>query len=133
MGVEVFYDCLRASLRSELLVNKTWYRTSVPSLQIYDDEEFERIYPQLVDAAAPTRGQIVGREKYLEGIHILALANVLMRPILLLDTPNNMAAMAVGEVSGCGMYLPLRHTRSDIEKALGRSASPLIIGKILSE
>ena len=100
----------------------------MPSFALYDDEEFERIYAQHIDAAAPTRGQIVGPDKYLEGLHILALANVLMRPILLLDRPSNMAAMAPGEVNGCGMYLPLRHSRSEIENALGRCAPPLIIG-----
>lgn len=131
VGQEIYYDMLRASMTNELRTHSGWYRTHT-YLQLLDDEEFDKQMKGLIRMATPTRGSIVGEEKHLEGIHILALANALMRPILLLDTLTKMQeAKSDLNLDGCGMYLPLRHSREEIQAAIGRVAPPLVIGTVI--
>ena len=85
LGREIFYDCIRANIQHEMSEHVDWYRDHVPGGRIYDDDGWRDYWTTLCNAASPTRGFHVGRDKYLEGIHILAIANVLKRPILLLD------------------------------------------------
>ena len=97
-GKEIFYDCLRANLQSELQSHEDFYRASLP--YVLDDEDWSRQFNMWCTAAAPTHGDTVGEAKWLEGIHILGLANVLKRPILLLDRWN---CMQDNLMWGCGM------------------------------
>lgn len=131
VGYEVFYDALRASLVKELTENSEWYKENLPERKDaetrLEDEEWERVWQSVVDAARPTHGATVGSEKHLHGIHILALANLLKRPILLLDSPSKMRQIEAVNIDGCGMYLPLRHSRNDIIKAHNRPLGPIMI------
>jgi hypothetical protein len=102
VGMEIFYDCFRASMAAELRTHRAWYRANIPFLSLLDDEGFEEQYRTLIESATPTRGQFVSKEKYLEGVHIVAMANALMRPILLLDTPEKMRHIDASNVDGCG-------------------------------
>ena len=62
-------------------------------------------------------------------MHILALANVLKRPILLLNSWDRMLARCSPDLNaGSGMFLPLRHTRDDILQCHGNMPGPLVIG-----
>jgi deubiquitinating protein VCIP135 len=128
MGTQLFYDCLRSGLYSELTSYKAWYRQHIPFLRELDSFAFEKLYSRLLAAAKPSHGQRISQDDCLEGTHVLALANVLMRPILLLDTLSNMRKRDPSDVDGNGLYLPLRHQRTDIESRIGRCVSPLIIG-----
>mmetsp|Transcript_39280 Transcript_39280/g.90478 ORF Transcript_39280/g.90478 Transcript_39280/m.90478 type:complete len:926 (+) Transcript_39280:684-3461(+) len=88
-----------------------------------DEETWERHWGDIVAAAAPTHGEFVGPERWLGREHIFGLANVLARPILLVDAAVSMD----GEFSG--MFLPLRHTRAEVlARSNGRFPSPLCIG-----
>lgn len=138
-GMEIYFDALRADLVIELTENEDWYRDNLPEAQVYfyddkfDDEEWARFWHrEIVAAAEPTKGQLVGPNQWLEGIHILGFANLLRRPILLLDTPEKMSTypeeMSLNDQRG-GMYLPLRHSRHDIlANNSGKCPSPLVIG-----
>lgn len=128
-GIELFYDVLRDEICEELEKNSYWYKANTPVGRLADDETWtDTIMPEHLRAAAATRGQPVGIDRYLEDIHILALSNVLRRPILLLDTLRNMGTGSAGSVAG--MTLPLRLSRADILLANdGRMPSPLVIGK----
>ena len=130
-GYEVFYDALRASLVQELTLHADWYKEHLPERinpeSRMDDLEWAKHWRGIVHAAQPTHGATVGIEKYLSGVHILAMANMLQRPILLLDIPSRMEAVSPHAIDGCGLYLPCRHSREDIIKTHNRPLSPLMI------
>jgi OTU-like cysteine protease/PUB domain len=126
VGSEIFYDALRASLEQELVQNRQWYKDNVPEYGIYDDETFQIIFDETIRASKPTRGRRVGREYYLGDIHILALANVLRRPILVLSNEEHMHSDR--HQFPRGLFLPLRFTRAEIMARHGRMPGPLTIG-----
>mmetsp|Transcript_15737 Transcript_15737/g.26265 ORF Transcript_15737/g.26265 Transcript_15737/m.26265 type:complete len:826 (+) Transcript_15737:104-2581(+) len=128
VGVEIFYDCLRASLVKELSENKAWYKTQHPEGQLLDDESWEEAWNAIVEAAAPTHAARVGVSKFLSGIHVLGMANLLNRPILVLDTYSKLQEHRGGNIDGCGMYLPSRRSREDLLAANNRCLSPIVIG-----
>lgn len=72
-GVEIFHDLLRKQLHDELTQNLEWYKKSSTERT---EDEWQRA---VVDAAK------VG--KYLEFIHIFAVANMIRRPIVLHASP----------------------------------------------
>ena len=119
VGMEVLYDALRLQLVAELEGNREWYRATFA--QGMDDAEFAAHFAALVDEAMPTHGQRTGR--WLgPGEHLTAMANVLCRPVLLLD-----ADMRQPLVSG--LHLPLRRSREDVAAAHPAGfPSTLVIG-----
>lgn len=128
VGTEIFYDCLRADLFVELRDNEQWYKAHLPLGHHLDDEAWRGEWDTIVAAAEPTHGQRAGLKKFLEGVHILGLANVLKRPILLIDQADCMKAICSMEVNGCGMYLPLRFSRANILQRYNRIPGPILIG-----
>lgn len=112
----------------ELSENMPWYKSHHPEGQLLDDEAWEIEWREIVKAASPTHGARVGIAQFLGGIHILAMANILNRPILVLDTPTNLQQDRGSNIDGCGMYLPSRRTREDLLAANNRCLSPIMIG-----
>ncbi|GBG29530.1 Tumor necrosis factor alpha-induced protein 3 [Hondaea fermentalgiana] len=122
VGKEVLYDALRLALTHELREHAAFYREILGAGM--DEETFATFWLGIIDEAKPVHGALTGR--WLGPEHILGLANVLRRPILLLDCPKLMAQ----DDNRCGLYLPLRHGREACVRAegLGEVASPLVIG-----
>ena len=119
-------DCV--FIVKELTDNSEWYKEVHPVGKLFDDEAWKEEWENIINAAKPTHGAHVGIEKYLGGIHVLAMSNLLKRPILVLDTIENLQADRGGNIDGCGMYLPTRHSRSDLIAANNRCLSPIVIG-----
>lgn len=122
IGYEIHFDILRHDLHKELIENESWYRANIPVGKWFDAEQWRKEFVPLITAAAPTRGLRVQREKWLEDVHILGLANVLKRPIVLLN--------AIGAQEGfeTAMILPLRFTREEIVEAKMRVYGPIFVG-----
>lgn len=72
-GVEIFHELLRKQLHDELTQNLEWYKKSSTERT---EDEWQRA---VVDAAK--------HGKYLEFIHIFAVANMIRRPIVLHASP----------------------------------------------
>ena len=126
VGQELFFDALRADLVVELTSHANWYREHLLESHLYtDDRDWKSRWDGIIASAQPTHGKLVGLDRYLEPNHIQGFANLLMRPILLVDQP---ACMGDVDKTG-GMFLPLRHTREKVlENNHGKSPSPIIIG-----
>lgn len=121
-GKEIFYDVLRLELEHELRDHTEFYRGILGAGM--DDETFQNYWDAIIEEARPVYGGLTGR--WLGPEHILGLANVLKRPILLLDVPEFMEK----DDNRCGMYLPLRHSRADCisDHGSGEVGTPLVIG-----
>jgi hypothetical protein len=101
-------------------------------------------YEKALERARPSEGERLGQDRYLEEIHLSALANVLRRPIWVL-------------ADGCRVFLPLRHepqvrhtgrvadvlmggwpelrgalAGQDVKLATGDSPRPLVIAHFVS-
>ena len=93
-GEEAWYSLLRKKVQQELRDHRDWYLEALPHVDtdIYDNE---------VRAA----GELGVYMDAGTGLHLLALANVLGRPVVLMASREHMDdAMR----SSCGTYLPLR-------------------------
>ena len=93
-GSELFYSALRRAVHTELRGNVAFYRDRSIESGFYTAEEWDQ---DLADAAAPV--SLVASARWLSGMHIFATANVLRRPILLVDQRG---------VNGTLLFLPLR-------------------------
>jgi hypothetical protein len=112
IGNELLFDGLRACLLKELVVNEDWYRKNTDVGRTTEsDVSWYREWMRICSEAAPTRGDVVGPDKYLGDIHILAFANLLGRPILLLDS---IEKMMIAGTEGHGLFPPLRRSRDEI-------------------
>jgi len=122
VGKEILYDALRLELEWELRENAEFYRGLLG--QSMDDETFESYWEGIVNESKPVHGVMTGR--WLGPEHIIGLANVLRRPILLLDRLEAMKK----EDHRSGLFLPLRHERHAClsTDGLGDMPSPLVIG-----
>ena len=120
VGREFLYDGLRSTLHNELTENKDFYM-KLGEFSLYEDKEEE--YQRVILAAAPTHGLKVGVDKYLHQIHLFAFANLLRRPIFLIDSMENN-----NDYSGAGLYPPMRHTREQIIEFHGHVPSAIAIG-----
>ena len=90
---------------SELESNKEFYKAQFG--QGMADDAFEEHFKAIVEEARPTHGQRTGR--WLgPGEHLTAMANLLSRPILLLDAD-------MSQPLYCGLHLPLRKTRAEVQ------------------
>ncbi len=116
VGKEVLFDALRVALVGELLDNADFYKSVFE--QGMDAETYEKYWSSLVSEAKPTRGAPTGR--WLGPEHILGFCNLLKRPILLLDTLEEMRK----NDQRCGLFLPLRF----LDEPESWSGDPLVIG-----
>jgi hypothetical protein len=113
MQMEVFFDLLRFELEEELRTHEEWYkhhaRHGPEGHNISPtDESWGPYWESICAAASPTKGMRVGPDKYLELIHVLGFANLLARPIGLIDgDEGKVHAAAVSS----GLVCPLRRTR----------------------
>mmetsp|Transcript_8112 Transcript_8112/g.14377 ORF Transcript_8112/g.14377 Transcript_8112/m.14377 type:complete len:592 (+) Transcript_8112:280-2055(+) len=115
IGKEILFDELRVMLHHELLRNKEWYAGLLR--QGMNEETFDSYWGSLCEEAKPTHGELTKR--WLGPEHILGLAHVLRRPILLLDQEENMQRSD----ERSGMFLPLRYSTVD-----WTSNCPIVLG-----
>eukprot|EP00731_Ephydatia_muelleri_P024943 Em0017g26a len=96
VGRELFWHALRVNLHRHLATMKDQYQEMFK--EFYSEEEWPDIIAEADPAYQPTEGQAHG----LRNIHIFGLANVLRRPIILLDSLSGMQSS--GDYSG--VFLP---------------------------
>ena len=103
VGRELFWHALRHSLYCHLTENISRYKTMFK--EFYEEEEWEKIIAEAAPDYQPTQGEVHG----LRNIHVFGLANVLRRPIVLLDSL--LGLKSSGDYSG--LFLPAIHPPSD--------------------
>lgn len=96
VGRELFWHALRVNLHHHLATMKGQYQEMFK--EFYSEEEWPDIIAEADPSYQPTEGQAHG----LRNIHIFGLANVLRRPIILLDSLSGMQSS--GDYSG--VFLP---------------------------
>ncbi len=96
VGRELFWHALRSNLHAHLISNLQRYQTLFK--EFYSAEEWEGLAAEAAPDWKPPDGQTLG----LCNIHVFALANVLHRPIILLDSL--MGMQSSGDYSG--IFLP---------------------------
>ena len=96
VGREIFWHALRANLKVHLEVNLQKYKALLKDF--IDDKEWKDIIVEADPNYRPGEDESMG----LRNIHIFALANVLHRPIVLLDGLSGMQSS--GDYSG--LFLP---------------------------
>ena len=82
-GVEVFFHVLRTELLAELRENVEFYRDRSIESGFYTEDEWERD----LESAGPSQMGQAGM--WMSGMHIFGMANVLRRPIFLVDARQN--------------------------------------------
>ena len=100
VGRELFWHALRTNLHHHLTSNHKRYKAMFRDF--VSEEEWEGIIEEAGPDFSPPDGQSLG----LSNIHVYGLANVLRRPILLLDSWSGMQSS--GDYSG--VFLPTMHT-----------------------
>ena len=103
VGRELFWHALRTNLYNHLTTNLDKYKEMFKDF--YADED----WPDFIKEAAPEFQPTDGQEFGLRNIHIFGLANVLRRPIILLDSLLGMQSS--GDYSGT--FLPALHTSEE--------------------
>ena len=112
---EHLYSVLRAALTTELIDNEAFYQRVTGGAYNHDgDGSFKK---QIEDARPTSRGV-----KWMTPLHIFGLANVLKRPIILLDGEMN----PLPGQHGRGIYLPSRYSPEECYLE-GSMPSPIII------
>ena len=96
VGRELFWHALRVNLHRHLAAMKAQYQEMFK--EFYSEEEWPDIIEEADPAYQPKEGQAHG----LRNIHVFGLANVLHRPIILLDSLSGMQSS--GDYSG--VFLP---------------------------
>lgn len=100
VGRELFWHALRSNLHSHLTSNLQRYQNLFK--EFYSSEEWEELVAEAGPDWKPPAGQTLG----LCNIHVYGLANVLRRPIILLDSLTGMQSS--GDYSG--IFLPTMFT-----------------------
>ena len=100
VGRELFWHALRTNLHQHLTTNHDRYK--IMFKDFVSEEEWEGIIEEAGPDFSPPDGQSLG----LSNIHVYGLANVLRRPILLLDSWSGMQSS--GDYSG--VFLPTMYT-----------------------
>lgn len=103
VGRELFWHAMRTNLHDHLSTNQAKYK------EMFKDFYAEEDWPDFIAEAAPEFQPTDGQEFGLRNIHIFGLANVLRRPIILLDSLSGMQSS--GDYSG--IFLPALHTPED--------------------
>ena len=122
VGRELFWHALRHSLYSHLTDNLAKYKETFK--EFYEEEEWEKIIEEAAPDYQPQEGEVHG----LRNIHVFGLANVLRRPIVLLDSFSGMKSS--GDYSG--LFLPALHEPAECrsqDSASGkmRPHSPIVV------
>ena len=122
VGRELFWHALRHGLFQHLTDNLSRYKSMFK--EFYEEEEWEKIIAEAAPDYQPQHGEVHG----LRNIHIFGLANVLRRPIVLLDSLSGIQSS--GDYSG--LFLPAIHPPSDcsaVDPATGKSSphSPIVV------
>jgi len=117
VGKEILFDWLRGLLEKELTENQEAYKSVFQ--QGMDEEAWKSHWNEIIEEAKPTHGCLTTR--WLgPGEHLVGMANVLRRPILLLDREINSQSS--------GLFVPFRLKRSECCNSHGIMPSPLVIG-----
>eukprot|EP00899_Mesostigma_viride_P011457 jgi/Mesvir1/20311/Mv19904-RA.3 len=90
-GVELFSEALRHQLCDELSTHREWYCSHVSP---HDVEEAAQ------QAACPGA--------FLSNLHVVAMAHVLRRPVVLFDAETSMSNYGMGLYGTAGVFAPLR-------------------------
>lgn len=122
VGRELFWHALRHGLYSHLTENLNRYTSLFK--EFYEEEEWEKIIAEAAPDYQPQRGEVHG----LRNIHIFGLANVLRRPIVLLDSLSGLQSS--GDYSG--LFLPAVHPPAECstrDPSTGRMTphSPIVV------
>lgn len=96
VGRELFWHALRVNLHRHLTTMKAEYQEMFK--EFYSEEE----WPDIIEEADPSYQPKEGQAHGLRNIHVFGLANVLHRPIILLDSLSGMQSS--GDYSG--VFLP---------------------------
>ena len=99
-GEEAWYSLLRKKVAEELRSNEPWYLAALPHVTA---EDFEA---EVVAAATLDTYMDAGT-----GLHLLAMSNVIGRPIVLMASRAHMEDTVR---SNCGTYLPLRRPPAEV-------------------
>ena len=99
VGRELFWHALRSNLHHHFTTNEDHYK------EMFKDFYSSEDWPDIIAEAAPDFQPPDGQQFGLRNIHIFGLANVLRRPILLLDSLSGMQSS--GDYSG--FFLPTLH------------------------
>lgn len=92
VGRELFWHALRANLKNHMVENLDKYKELFKDF--VDKDEWEAIIDECDPYYVPPEGEALG----LRNIHIFGLANVLHRPIVLLDSKSGLTSS--GDYSG---------------------------------
>ncbi|KAL3842550.1 hypothetical protein ACJMK2_020546 [Sinanodonta woodiana] len=111
VGRELFWHALRVNLKNHFQDNLSRYK------EIFKDFVYEREWYEIIDECDPFYFPTNGEPLGMRNIHIFGLANVLKRPIILLDSLEGMQSK--GDYSG--VFLPGLVSRED---CLGKDGSP---------
>lgn len=117
VGRELFWHALRCNLHTHLTVHQERYKFTFKDF-VGEDE-----WPSITAEASPDFRPPDGQDLGLRNIHIFGLANVLRRPIVLLDSLEGMQSS--GDYSG--VFLPVLHTPEECSSKDGRINSPIAI------
>jgi hypothetical protein len=100
-GQELYFDALRLDLKCELEDNAGFYQSMFA--QTMDESTWTEYWNEICNEAGPTLGKRTTR--WLGPEHVLGLATVLARPVLVLD---ELSKLQDPEFIGSGLFLPLR-------------------------
>lgn len=118
VGREIFWHALRANLKNHLEANLSKYKMLFKDF--IDVDEWKDIIQESDPNYRPVReGESMG----LRNIHIFALANVLHRPIVLLDSLSGMQSSA----DYSGLFLPVLVPVHECLSKDGHKHKPLVI------
>ena len=117
VGREIFWHALRANLKSHLETEILKYKGVFHDF--IDDEEWREIISEADPYFQPPEGEGHG----LRNIHVFGLANVLHRPIILLDNMSGMQSS--GDYSG--VFLPALIPVDECKSKDGKLNKPLVI------
>ena len=118
VGRELFWHPLRTNLMAHLEQNLSSYKSLCN--EFVDEADWPNIIKEAGPDYAPDDGQPMG----LTNIHLFGLANVLKRPIILLDSVTGMQSS--GDYAG--IFLPILHDPSNCVSKDNSLNQPIVIG-----
>ena len=118
VGRELFWHALRTNMHDHLTMNLPRYKSMLSAFVA--DAEWDKIIAEAHPDYTPPDGETKG----LGNVHIFALANVLRRPIVLLDTPEVMKSSN----GYSGVFLPKLYTPNECRRRDGDDLNaPIVI------
>ncbi|XP_071490949.1 deubiquitinating protein VCPIP1-like [Diadema antillarum] len=117
VGRELFWHALRTNLKRHFEQNLAQYQALFRDF--VDKDEWQHIIQESDPDYFPGPNELMG----LQNIHIFGLANVLRRPIILLDSLSGLQSF--GDYSG--VFLPVLHSRNECRGKDGTLNKPLCV------